>query len=89
MLNSPKLSAMADTMPSVGQNRVRPSEYFRPMAQAISRRPARMRATHAVTAVGASSRTSILIDMDRADEFASFAPESAATHLARGAATVT
>lgn len=42
----PKLSAIAAIMATLGQNLVRPSEYLRPRAQAISSNPASRRASH-------------------------------------------
>src|SRR3978361_2112924 len=48
---SPKLSAIATRVAAVGQNRVSPSEYFRPNAQAISSNPAASNASHALTAL--------------------------------------
>ena len=50
MAISPKLSAIAMRVAAVGQNRVRPSEYFRPNAHAISNSPAARSASHALTA---------------------------------------
>src|ERR1700731_3188585 len=47
---SPKDSAIGRPVAAVGQNLVRPSEYFRPNAQAISNTPAATSASHAVTA---------------------------------------
>src|SRR5260370_19467137 len=47
---SPKLSAIATRVAAVGQNRVSPSEYFRPNAPAISNNPAARSASHALTA---------------------------------------
>ena len=46
---SPKLSAIATMVAAVGQNRVSPSEYFRPSAQATSSRPAASSASHPFT----------------------------------------
>jgi len=45
-----KLSTMATAVAAVGQNRVKPSEYFRPSAQPISSRPAPSNASHALMA---------------------------------------
>src|ERR1700682_5668168 len=46
---SPKLNAIATAVAAVGQNRVSPSEYFKPNAQAISSSPAANNASHALT----------------------------------------
>jgi hypothetical protein len=51
MAISPKLSAIATSVATVGQNLVSPSEYFRPKAQATSSRPAASSASQALTAV--------------------------------------
>src|SRR5260370_22656261 len=56
---NPKLSAIATRVAAVGQNRVRPSEYFRPNAQAISNNPAARSASHALTASLAPVRASV------------------------------
>ena len=47
---SVKLSTIATAVPAVGQNRVSPSEYLRPSAQATSSSPAMSSASHAVIA---------------------------------------
>src|ERR1700732_5144988 len=44
-----KLSRIATAVAAVGQNRVSPSKYFRPKAQAISSSPAANSASHALT----------------------------------------
>src|SRR5258705_3095592 len=58
MAISPKLSAIATRVAAVGQNRVSPSEYFRPNAQAISSNPAANNASHALTASRAPAEAS-------------------------------
>src|SRR6266404_6950909 len=55
---NPKLSVIANPVAAVGQNRVRPSEYFRPNAQAISSKPAARSASHALTASSAPAAAS-------------------------------
>src|SRR4030081_581978 len=60
MAISPKLNAIASPVAAVGQNRVRPSEYFRPKAQPISNNPAARRASHALTAAPAQTEASVL-----------------------------
>ena len=45
---NPKLSAIAITVATAGQNRVSPSEYFSPSAQPTSSRPAPRSASHAL-----------------------------------------
>ena len=44
-----KLKIIAEIIPRVGQNLVKPSEDFMPSAQATSSKPASRRASHAVT----------------------------------------
>jgi hypothetical protein len=51
-----KLKIIADSIPIVGQNLVKPSEDFRLNAQATSSRPASRRASQAVTMFAALSR---------------------------------
>jgi hypothetical protein len=51
---NPKLNAIAITVATVGQNRVSPSEYFRPRAQATSSAPAPSSASHAFTVLSSS-----------------------------------
>src|SRR5262249_4819310 len=46
---SAKLSRIATTVPAVGQNLVRPSEYFSPSAQATSSNPAARSAAQPLT----------------------------------------
>src|SRR5712664_1716442 len=55
---SPKLSAIATRVAAVGQNRVSPSEYFRPNAQAISSNPAATNASHPLTVSPAPAEAS-------------------------------
>src|SRR3989339_1903962 len=43
MPSSPRLTTMAATVPTVGQSRVKPSVYLRPIAQPTSNRPASTR----------------------------------------------
>ncbi len=51
-----KLSTIATAVAAVGQNRVRPSEYLSPSAQATSRSPAPSSASHALMAFSARWR---------------------------------
>jgi hypothetical protein len=53
---NPKLNAIAITVATVGQNRVSPSEYFSPRAQATSSAPAPSSASHAFTVLSSSWR---------------------------------
>jgi len=46
-----KLSTIATAVPAVGQNRVSPSEYLRPNAQATSSSPAPSSASHPLMAL--------------------------------------
>jgi hypothetical protein len=50
-----KLRTIADNVPTVGQNLVKPSEDLRLSAQATSSKPASRRASHAVTMIVDSS----------------------------------
>jgi hypothetical protein len=45
---NPRLAAMATTVPTVGKKREKPSVYLRPIAQAISQRPATKRKSQAM-----------------------------------------
>ena len=45
---NPILAAMATTVPTVGKKREKPSVYLRPIAQAISQRPATKRKSQAM-----------------------------------------
>src|SRR5580704_16162028 len=55
---NPKLSAIATRVAAVGQNLVRPSEYFKPRAQAISSNPAANNASHGLTVSSAPGAAS-------------------------------
>jgi hypothetical protein len=53
--SSAKLEAIANSIPTVGQNRVKPSEDFRVNAHTTSSKPARKMASHAVMALAAAT----------------------------------